>query len=59
MGTDRLDMTLDQWKIFRRLTERLPGDKVDTEKLRRNLRLSPLERLRRLEREIRLLRPRA
>lgn len=59
MGDDRLDMTLDQWEVFRRLTEGFPEDRpaqVDTARLRQNLRLSPLERLRRLQREISSLR---
>lgn len=59
MGDDRLDMTVDQWEIFRRLTEGFPEDRperVDTARLRQNLRLSPLDRLRRLQREILSLR---
>ena len=52
---EQLDMTDDQWAVFSRLTQGFPHhnqDGVDLSLLRDNLALSPLERLRKLQKEI-------
>lgn len=59
MEEDRLGMTSEQWEVFTSLTRGFPNQDenwVDLSLLRENLKLSPLERLRRLERAVAELR---
>lgn len=55
MSEDRLGMTNDQWESFQRLTRGFPNqnsDGIDLSLLRENLRMTPLERLRQLQRDL-------
>lgn len=55
MEDDRPGMTAEHWEVFTSLTHGLPHQDengIDLSLLRENLKLTPLERLRRLERAV-------